>query len=371
MMQIDTFRLERFFAAHEFRARHLLSASDCETWSLAELLAMASPESLRLWEELRFGYTESQGHPLLREEAAGLYERVPPENILIAVPEEAIFILMHSLVGTGDHAVVIDPAYQSLYEVARSAGCEVTRLALHLGAEGWHLDLDRVRRSLTDATRLLVVNFPHNPTGYLPPRREYDALVALARERGLYVLCDEMYRFLEHDDADRLPAACDVYEKAVSLGGLSKPFGLPGLRVGWLATRETALVERWLKIKDYTTICHSAPSEVLGIVALRARERILVRNRAIVRDNLAAARAFFGARLDLFRWFEPRGSSVAFPVWTGPATVEEFCRKLLEERGVMIAPGSLFDFPGNHFRVGMGRRAFAAALEQVAEAFPV
>ena len=334
---------------------------------MRELLDLATPESLALWNQLRLSYTESQGHPLLRAEVARLYQSVSPDDILIAVPEEAIFLLMQSLLEPGDHAVVVTPAYQSLYEVALGCGCAVTRLDLSLETQGWRLDLDQLERSLTPRTRLLVVNFPHNPTGFMPSHQEFDTLVRIARERGLYLLGDEMYRFLEHDPAQRLPAVCDVYEKGISLSGLSKSFGLPGLRLGWLASRDAPLLDRCQALKDYTTICHSAPSEVLGIIALRARDAILERNRRIVGDNLAVAERFFAEHADRFTWIQPRGGSVAFPVWRGPGPVEDFCQRMLDERGVLIVPGSLFDYPGNHFRIGLGRRTLPEALAQVHE----
>jgi aspartate/methionine/tyrosine aminotransferase len=362
-MRIEPFKLERFFARHEFSSRYLLSASDCEALSLRELLALASPESLARWTEMRFGYTESQGHPLLRAEVARLYQSIGADQVMIAVPEEAIFVLMHSLLEPGDHAVVLTPAYQSLYEVARAAGCEVTRWDLRPERGAWRLDLDQLERSVNARTRLVVVNFPHNPTGFVPARAEFDAIVEMARRRGLYLVGDEMYRLLEHDPAGRLPPVCDVYEKGVSLSGLSKAFGLPGLRVGWLATHDAGLLDRCQTMKDYTTICHSAPSEVLAIIALQAREQILARSREIVGVNLAAARSFFS---DPFTWLEPQGGSVAFPIRTGPGTVDDFCRRMLAERGVLVVPGSLFDYPGNHFRVGLGRRNLPRVLELAA-----
>lgn len=363
-MRIEPFKLERFFARHEFTAKHLLSASDCETLSLPELLDLATPESFALWNHLSLSYTESQGHPLLRAEVARLYQSVSPDDILIAAPEEAIFLLILALLEPGDHAVVLTPAYQSLYQVALGAGCAVTRLDLSLETQGWRLDPDLLQRSLTPRTRLVVVNFPHNPTGFMPSHQEFDTLVRIARQRGLYLLGDEMYRFLEHDPAHRLPAVCDVYEKGISLSGLSKSFGLPGLRLGWLATRDASLLSRCQEIKDYTTICLSAPSEILGIIALRARDAILERNRSIVADNLAVAQRFFAEHSDRFTWIQPRGGSVAFPVWTGNGSVDDFCQRMLDERGVLIVPGSLFDYPGNHFRIGLGRRSFPRALEK-------
>jgi len=261
--------------------------------------------------------------------------------------------------------VCVFPAYQSLYEIPRALGCQVTPWTFELNEGRWRLDLDHLSDLLTDHTRLLVLNFPHNPTGYLPSHNELNAIVELARRRGLYILSDEMYRLLEYDSSRRLPAMCDLYEKGISLSGLSKSFALPGLRLGWLSTQERAFVEQWLAFKDYTTICSSAPSEILGIMALRAQEMILARNLAIIQENLQAAGRFFGERRELFDWIPPQAGSIAFPRWCGNVPVEKFCKEVVTRQGVMIVPGSIFDFPGNHFRVGLGRKNFPEALGRV------
>jgi aspartate/methionine/tyrosine aminotransferase len=155
-MPINPFKLERYFAQYEFSVKYLLSSSDCESLALAELLQMAAPESLELWENLKLGYTESPGHPLLRAEVAKLYQRIPPENVLIAVPEEAIFIVIQTLLEPGEHVIVLSPAYQSLSEVARSIGCQVTPWKLESTPAGWQLDLEQLERSLTSQTKLLA-----------------------------------------------------------------------------------------------------------------------------------------------------------------------------------------------------------------------
>lgn len=361
-MPLNPFKLERYFAEYEFKVKYLLSSSDCESLSMAELLQMASPESLALWQGLKLGYTESPGHPLLRAEVAGLYGRIPANNVIIAAPEELIFIAMQTLLQPGDHVIAVSPAYQSLSEVARSIGCSVTPWPLERDAGGWQLDFDRLEQSVTPQTRLLVINFPHNPTGHTLRRSELDALIALAQRHGLYVFSDEMYRLLENDPAVQLPAVCDVYERGISLSGLSKSFALPGLRIGWLATQQTPLLNQWLAFKDYTTICNSAPAEILGIIALQNREQILRRNRDIVRANTALAAQFFADHPDLFAWIPPRAGSVAFPQWLGAGSVAQFCREMLDRLGVMIVPGSIFDFPGNHFRLGLGRKNLGEVL---------
>ena len=364
-MSLNPFKLERYFAEYEFKVKYLLSPSDCESLSLSELLQLADADSLKLWEELRLGYTESQGHPELRAEVAQLYSHLSPEEVMIAVPEEAIFIAMHTLLSPGDRVIAVFPAYQSLYEIARAIGCQVTPWRFELEAQGWWLDLDYLESNITDQTRLIVLNFPHNPTGYLPAQSDLERIIELARKRGIYIFSDEMYRLLEYQPAMRLPPVASIYEQGISLSGLSKTFALPGLRLGWLATQDSTLIDRWLAFKDYTTICNSAPSELLGIIALRAKEMIIRRNLGIIQENLLHAEQFFNKHHDLFTWIRPIAGSVAFPSWTGSSPVESFCQGVLDRAGVMIVPGSIFDFPGNHFRIGLGRKNLPVVLERV------
>jgi aspartate/methionine/tyrosine aminotransferase len=366
---IPSFKLERYFAQYEFKAKYLLSPSDCESLTQSEVLAMADPETYALWEGLSLGYTESPGHPLLRHEIASQYKNVRSDNTVVAAPEELVYIAINTLLSPGDHLVCIAPAYQSLYEIAKANGCSVTEWAVEPDGNRWRLPVESLEAAITPQTRLLIVNFPHNPTGYLPTAAEFEAIINIARRHNLYVFCDEMYRLLEHNPDHRLPAMADAYERGISLSGLSKSFALPGLRIGWLATQDSALPAKWLAFKDYTTICNSAPSEILAIIALRATVSIVQRNLTIVQDNIEVAKAFIASHADSFEWFEPDGGSIAFPKWTRPDSLDDFCRRIVEERGVMIVPGSIFDYPGPHFRVGLGRRNLSEVLEQVAEFF--
>ncbi|HET9085528.1 MAG TPA: aminotransferase class I/II-fold pyridoxal phosphate-dependent enzyme, partial [Candidatus Limnocylindrales bacterium] len=231
---------------------------------------------------------------------------------------------------------------------------------------GWAIDVDLLRRQMTPATRLIVVNAPHNPTGMLPDRATFDAVVALADEAGAYLLSDEVYRFLEFDAEDRLPAGADASTRAISLGVMSKSFALAGLRIGWLATRDRDLLERCARFKDYTTICSSAPSEVLALIGLRARDTVLDRSRAIVADNLAILDTFFDTWADRFTWVRPRGGSIGFPRLTVPGvSIDDWASGLVEAEGVLLLPGSQFGFGGNHFRLGFGRFDLPAALERL------
>lgn len=362
---IPDFKLERYFARWEFAAPYILGASDVEGYRLDDLLALADDQARALWENLTLGYTEAPGHPLLRAEIAGLYESAAPDDVLtFAGAEEAIFVLMNVLLGPGDHAVVTWPGYQSLYEVAGAIGAEVTLLPLDQ-ARGWALDLDTLRRALRPTTRLIVVNFPHNPTGALPDGAIFDALVELAREAGAHLFSDEVYRLLEFDPADRLPAAVDVYERGISLGVMSKAFALAGLRIGWLATRDGDLLRRAAAFKDYTSICNSAPSEILALIALRSREAVLARSHSIIEHNLEHLDRFFEDGRELFEWVRPRAGSIAFPRLLADLPVERFAAELVEQEGVLLLPGTLYDHPGNHFRIGFGRTNLPAALARL------
>ena len=361
-MRIDDFELERFFARYEFAVRHLLCASDVEGWPMADLLALADEETTILWRDLRLGYTEAPGHPLLRAEIATLYDTIVPDQVLVfSGAEEAIFVTANVLLGPGDHAIVAWPAYQSLHEVARATGADVT---LHeLRAEnGWAIDVDALRSQVTPRTKLIVINVPNNPTGYVPDAATYRAVAEIAADAGATLLCDEVYRFLEHDGVDRLPAGADLGPHGVSLGVMSKSFALAGLRIGWMATHDASLLDRATRFKDYTTICASAPAEILALIALRARDQVLARSRAIVEGNLALLDAFFERRAGQVSWVRPRGGPVGFPEITAALPVDRLAQELLEAEGILIAPASVFGHPGNNFRLGFGRSDLRVAL---------
>ncbi len=366
-VNIPPFSLERYFAKHEFSARYLLSSSDCESLSLQELLAMADSSTRELWEGLKFGYTESAGHPSLRREIANLYKTVWPDDVLVLTPEEGIFIALNAVLGPGDHAIVMAPAYQSLHQIPLSLGAEVTRWPLETDGVRWKLDLGFLERSTKPSTKLLVINFPHNPTGFHVDDTFLKRIINFAREKKLVVFSDEMYRYSEYHTKDQLPGACDLFEKNITLGGLSKSLALPGLRIGWLATKDQELMKKLKSLKDYTTICSSAPSEILAIMALRARDRIIDRTWKIIEDNLGHADRFFATHHRFFEWIRPLASPVAFPRLKGTDSIDRFCGKLIESKGVLLVPGSLFDFGANHFRIGLGRKNLPEGLEKLKE----
>lgn len=364
-MPIADFKLERYFAAWEFTAPYSLCSSDIEGWRMADLLALADDAGRELWERLTLGYTTYPGHPLLRAEIAGLHSSIEADQILtFAGASEAIYAFMHAAVRPDDHIIAFWPGYQSLYEVARSIGAEVTLLPLR-AEDGWALDVGALRAALRPNTRLIVLNTPHNPTGALLDRATLDAVVALAEEAGAYLFSDEVYRLMEHSAADRLPVAADLGAHVISLGVMSKAFGLAGLRVGWLALRDPALYARLSALKDYLSMCNSAPSEALALIALRARDAVLARGQAMMARNLPLLDAFFARWAGTLEWVRPRAGCVGFPRLLRPVPVEQFALDLVEQEGVLVLPESVYGSTGNHFRIGFGRTAMPEALARL------
>jgi aspartate/methionine/tyrosine aminotransferase len=361
---LKPFRIERYYAQHEFSTRYMLSSSDCESRTIAELLELEPGAEQRLL-DVWCGYTESSGAPELREAIAALYEQAGAEDVIVcSCAEEGIFLLNHALLGARDHAIVETPCYESALELARSTGAEVSEWRRSF-ADGWAHDLEALRGALRPATRVLYVNQPHNPTGTLMDHATFEAVAELAGQRGLVLFSDEVYRELEHDQADRLPAACDVLADGVSLGSISKSYGLPGLRLGWLVTRDADLRARLLELKDYTTICSSAPSELLTAVALRHRVALLERNLDLVARNLELLEQFFARHRAQFAWVKPTASPIGFPRVSGLGDVDELCARLAGA-GVLLLPGSVYDVP-DHVRVGFGRANFPEALQLLEE----
>jgi aspartate/methionine/tyrosine aminotransferase len=364
-MHIKPFRIEQYFGKYEFTAKYLLSSSDAESRTIQELLALepgAHERFLAHW----CGYTESPGAPWLREAIAGMYTRLGPDDVLVlSSAEEGIFVLYHALAGPGDHIIVETPCYESALEVARSTGAEISEWRRR-PEDNWAHDIPALEKLILAQTKIIYINTPHNPTGLLTGARTLQNVLELAASKNIFVFSDEVYRELEHDPEQRLPAACDAYSHGVSLGSMSKTYGLPGLRLGWLATRDADTIQRCLEFKYYTTICSSAPSEFLAAVALRHRETLVERNREIVRHNLPLLDAFLQDRSDVFCWVKPNASPIGFVRYKRPGDVHGFCEELARRAGVLLLPGSVYDEP--HFiRFGYGRRNMPEALQKLRE----
>ena len=287
--------------------------------------------------------------------------------LVFAGAEEAMFWAMQELAGPGGHAIVTLPNYQSMESVPLATGADVSGLALDPDA-GWALDLDALTALLRPETRLVAVNFPNNPTGALPDPATWAALAALCEERGIVLFCDEVYRGLEPAGTPPLRQAADLSASAVSMGVMSKAYGLPGLRIGWLASRDRALLARLERRKHYTSICNAAPSELIATAALRRGPEIRARNRAIIDANLPVFDAFFARWEDRFAWEHPQAGCVCFPRYLGADGADAFCHDLVEQAGVVLLPASIYAsalgaVPPDRFRIGVGRRDPEPALD--------
>ena len=362
-MRLRPFSLERYFARHEFTARRLLGSSDPEALTLAELLALEPGAEERLG-EVWLGYTESLGAPPLRSAIASLYENTGPEQILVcAGAQEPIFAFMNVALGPGDHLVAHSPGYQSHFEVARAAGADIS---LWEGdpERGWALDPADLKRLLRPNTKAILICGPHNPTGFLLDAGAWQEVLDIARSAGVWLFSDEVYRGLEHDPGTRLAAACDRYERAISLNCLSKSYGLAGLRLGWVATHDPFLFNQLAAFKDYLTICTPAPSEFLGAIAVRHSETLFTRSRTRLLANLDLLQAFFERHPDLFSWRRPHAGSTTFPRYL-QGSADAFCETLVQQSGIMLVPSSRFEHGDAHIRFGYGRADLPLALEDL------
>jgi len=365
-MKIKPFKLEDFFAKYEFNVDYLLCSSDCETFTVKELLELESGASEEL-NQLRLGYTESLGHSLLREEISHLYEEIEKENIIVfSGAEEGIFVYMNVLLNREDHIIVQFPAYQSLFEIANAMGCEVTKWEMNQD-NNWELDLELLESNIRKNTKCIVINFPHNPTGYLISKEKYKKIIEIAQKNDIYIFSDEVYRLLEYNQNYRLPPMCDLYDKSISLGVMSKSYGLAGLRIGWIASKDHFLLKQIASFKNYTTICNSALSEFFAILALRNKSTILNRNLKIIQKNLNLLDSFFTKYQKLFQWVKPKAGSIAFPRYIGNGSIDKFCMDLLKSKGVLLMPSSIYEYGDKNFRIGFGRENMPKALFKLEE----
>ena len=360
-MNLKPFLLERYFAEYEFSTRYLLSSSDCDGLPLQQLLAMANEDELKLWNNLTLGYTESSGHPLLRDKIAGQYQTISADEVSVMSPGEVSFIFMNVVLKKEDHVICIAPAYQSLYEVVRGIGCEISYWKPSSDSP-WQYDVDDLGKLFKSNTKLVIINFPHNPTGFISTRAEFDKIVDLARKHNAYIFSDEMYRLLVRKSEYNLPAMCDVYERGLSLWGMAKSFGLAGLRIGWAATHDKELLSAMASYKDYLSICNSATSEILAVIGLRNADALARRNNETIASNTNLFQEFCND-MQLFSFLPPKSGSTAFVQLKKSETALEFSESLLRKAGIMTLPSEKFEYGDRHIRIGLGRKNLLEVLD--------
>lgn len=364
-MKIASFSTEHFFARYEFTTPYQLCNSDCETVTVEELLKMADVP-MEQFGHLSLGYTESLGNPQLRERIAGTYTQATNEDvIMLGTPVEGIYLLARAALNPGDEVIVLSPAYDALINVFEhiAGPSRVRKWEFVPSYTHWDLDFDQLKSLISPKTKMLVVNFPHNPTGYLPTQDQFNELVNLVEQNNLILFCDEMYFGLVHSGTPAIRSAADATKRAVILSGLSKTYGLPGLRTGWLVIQDVELRQNIINWKFYTSICPPAPSEFLAMVAWKVRAQLRERSITQIEQNLQLADSFFSRWPQLFTWRRPMAGSVAL-VGMNVTSVMEFATQLAEKAGVLIHPAVTLGADDQHMRMGFGRFAFGEALEK-------
>jgi aspartate/methionine/tyrosine aminotransferase len=371
-MKVEPFALERWMTRHEMNVTYDIAESGIQPLRLADLLAWEGAADVALNEllDLPLGYSEARGTVALRTAIAATYAGCSAENILVTTGAiEANYLLFNVLLEPGDHVIAPYPAYQQLFSVPRAIGCDVS--AWEVGpATNYRYDLDALERLVRPDTRLIVVNTPHNPTGAMLSPAELRRVYALAESVGATVLGDEAYRWLSVPGGSEFGAP--MFEHGplgISVGTVSKPFGLPGIRIGWIAASEPLIAACW-GARDYISLSPGKLNDAIAQLAFKHRERIIERNHAIIRANLEAASTWIDAHSDLLSWTAPRGGLLALLRYNVPIESLELADLLATEYGVMLAPGSVFGLE-HHLRIGIGQDppVFRAGLAAAGRCF--
>ncbi|MGH2532750.1 MAG: aminotransferase class I/II-fold pyridoxal phosphate-dependent enzyme [Thermomicrobiales bacterium] len=370
-MKIETFALERWMTTYEVGAAYDIAESGIYPLTTRELIGLLpEPEreqALALLLDLRLGYSEARGTEALRAALAETYQRTSPDEILVTTGAiEANFLLFNALLEAGDHVVSIHPAYQQLFSVPRAIGCDVSLWNVRPETD-FRYDLAALERLVTSRTKLIVVNTPHNPTGAMLTADEVRQVYDLAESVGAWVLSDEAYRWLEIPGGEPLaPPMRNLGDRGISVGTVSKPFGLPGLRIGWFAG-PVEVVQRCWGMRDYVSLSPGKLNDALALLALTHRDGIIERNRAIVAENLATAARWFDEHEDLASWTPPRGGLLALLKYHLDVPSLQLANRMAEEQSVMLAPGSAFGYEG-YLRIGVGPTpaVFAEGLRRTA-----
>ena len=373
-MKIEPFALERWLTRHELHVRYDIAESGILPLTVNDLLGFEPPErraaTLERLLSLPLGYNEAVGTHTLRALLAATYAQCDPANILVTTGAiEANFLLFNTLLDAGDHVIAPYPAYQQLYSVPRAIGCDVALWRIR-PENGFRYDVDELEQLLTPRTRLIVLNTPHNPTGTMIPPADLRRIYALAESVGAYVLCDEAYRWLAVPGGEEFaPPVFDLGQRGISVGTISKPFGLPGLRIGWMAAPQEIVARCWA-MRDYVSLSPGKLNDALALLALERREQLVARNRAIIAANLASAQEWIDANADLLAWQPPRGGLLALLHYNLDLPSLVLADKLATEYSVMLAPGSAFGYE-HYLRIGIGQRpeVFQAGLAAASACF--
>lgn len=353
--QLPPFQLERWFVEFEFvKGMRNLAASGPFAVTTRELLELEGAETRARYLDLELDYIENPGSESLRQAVASQYTTLSAGDIRITSgASEALLLLIWTLATPGMNIVIEEPNYDNVTGVAQSLGIEVRRLPLRQ-EDGWKPDLEQLARLIDEKTGLVYLVHPHNPTGSVLSREEMQEIARMTGRVGAILVNDEVFRLIALD-GEPLPSIVDVIEDAVSIGDMTKPWGLGGLRVGWVASRRRDLLDLFSHARDYSTMCCSAPGSFLAELALRHSERIIAPRLAVARTNLnRLAKAITNSQGTL-SWSRPAAGYTAFVQLKAYLSTTAFCRRLAQEQRLLLLPGEVYGSAYEQFiRVGFG-----------------
>ncbi|MGO4353430.1 aminotransferase [Rhizobium sp. RAF36] len=350
-MKIRNFGVEIWMNKYENVCELNLAETCVESLTVGELLDMAGKTDIAAeLLPLKLTYGEIEGSVRLRNLVAGLYERQKLENTVITHGAIGANALVHlTLVEKGDRVISVLPTYQQHYSIPESIGADIQILKL-TEKTGFLPDLEELKKLATPGTKLIAINNPNNPTGSLMDRAYLEKIVEIARACGAWILCDEVYRGTDQEGADGMTASiADLYEKGISTGSMSKTYSLAGLRLGWIAGPEE-LIHAVSVHRDYNTISVGRLDDHFAAIALENRDKILKRSHQITRSGLSILSDWVDAE-PLISWIKPKSGTTALLKYDLPISSEDFCLRLLEQKGVMLTPGSAMDMEG-YLRIG-------------------
>jgi len=353
-MDIKTFKVERWINTYENDADYEIAETDAKPFTIKELLSLGDFEDLKKqFLNLKLGYNPTTGSKELREAVASLYGNAELENVLITTGAiEADYLVANSLVNPGDTVIVQFPAYQALYSTAEARGANVKYWKMKLESR-FEPDIDELLELIDENTKLIVLNIPHNPTGAVISETQLRTILRWAEEQDFYVLCDEVYHELKLNKGIVPSYGRSLSKRAISVGSMSKAYGLSGLRLGWIVGPEDSIQKCWA-YKDYTSISNTPLSDFLATFALVNQQKIMKRNLAIARKNFKTLLKWFKQHENFFEYTIPKAGLLCFPkIKNIPLTSEELCKKVFYEKRLLIVPGECFDMPG-HLRIGFG-----------------
>jgi len=347
------FELERWQSTWENRVRYNLSESGVHPLTIQELLGLAGASALPLL-EVQLGYSQSNGTDKLRERIAALYPGASPDQVLVSNGSaEANFCVCWRLLEPGDKVAVMMPNYMQSPGLAQNFGAEVRPFQLH-EKEGWEPYAEEIRTAIAPGTKLVVVTNPHNPTGHVLGNAARKLILERAVEVGAWILADEVYQGAERDGKTTQSFWGSGYDKVIIVNGLSKAYGLPGLRIGWIVSSPELSRDVWAR-HDYTTIGPSGASDHLAAVALDplVREKLIERTRRILHANYPVMEAWLKKFGDTFSWHAPSAGAICWARYRGAIPATEVVEKLRAQHSVLLCPGDHFGMPG-FLRFGYG-----------------